>query len=43
MNRFTWNMRMPDADGFPGMILWAAGMTGPMVPPGDVLRPADGR
>jgi photosystem II stability/assembly factor-like uncharacterized protein len=34
MNRFSWNMRMPDADGFDGMILWAAGMTGPMVPPG---------
>ncbi|HEX9166048.1 MAG TPA: glycosyl hydrolase, partial [Gemmatimonadales bacterium] len=34
MNRFAWNMRMPDAAGFDGMILWAAGMTGPMVPPG---------
>jgi hypothetical protein len=34
MNRFSWNMRMPDAEAFPGMILWAAGMTGPMVPPG---------
>jgi photosystem II stability/assembly factor-like uncharacterized protein len=34
MNRFGWNMRMPDAAGFDGMILWAAGMTGPMVPPG---------
>jgi hypothetical protein len=31
MNRFAWNMRMPDASGFDGMILWAAGMTGPMV------------
>jgi photosystem II stability/assembly factor-like uncharacterized protein len=34
MNRFTWNLRMPDAAGFTGMIMWAGGLTGPMVPPG---------
>jgi hypothetical protein len=27
-------MRYPDASGFRGMILWAAGTTGPMAPPG---------
>ena len=27
-------MRYPDASSFPGMILWAAGVTGPLVPPG---------
>jgi hypothetical protein len=34
MNRFAWNLRMPDAQGFTGMIMWAGGLTGPMVPPG---------
>jgi len=34
VNSFTWNMRYPDATGFRGMILWAAGTTGPMAPPG---------
>ena len=34
MNRFVWNMRYPDATGFPGMILWAGSLTGPRVPPG---------
>ncbi|HET9276475.1 MAG TPA: glycosyl hydrolase [Gemmatimonadales bacterium] len=34
MNRFTWNLRTPDAVGFPGMIFWAGGLTGPVVPPG---------
>jgi len=27
-------MRYPDASSFPGMILWAANVTGPLVPPG---------
>jgi photosystem II stability/assembly factor-like uncharacterized protein len=34
VNTFVWNMRYPDASTFPGMILWAAGVTGPLVPPG---------
>jgi hypothetical protein len=34
MNRFTWDMRYPDARGFPGMILWAGSLRGPQVPPG---------
>jgi photosystem II stability/assembly factor-like uncharacterized protein len=33
-NRFTWDMRYPGPTTFPGMILWAAGSTGPRVPPG---------
>jgi photosystem II stability/assembly factor-like uncharacterized protein len=34
VNTFVWNMRYPDAANFPGMILWAANVTGPLVPPG---------
>jgi photosystem II stability/assembly factor-like uncharacterized protein len=34
VNTFLWNMRYPDASSFPGMILWAASVTGPLVPPG---------
>ncbi|HXW04912.1 MAG TPA: hypothetical protein VD833_06765 [Vicinamibacterales bacterium] len=34
MNRFTWDLRYPDARGFPGMILWAGGTRGPLAPPG---------
>ncbi len=34
MNRFTWDMRYPDARSFPGMILWAGSTRGPMAPPG---------
>jgi hypothetical protein len=34
VNTFLWNMRFPDASSFPGMILWAASVTGPLVPPG---------
>ena len=34
VNTFLWNMRYPDASSFPGMILWAANVTGPLVPPG---------
>ncbi|MGQ0701823.1 MAG: WD40/YVTN/BNR-like repeat-containing protein, partial [Gemmatimonadales bacterium] len=35
MNRFSWNLRAEDATGFPGMIMWAAGTTGPVIPPGE--------
>ncbi|MEI9972765.1 MAG: hypothetical protein WDO73_12305 [Ignavibacteriota bacterium] len=34
LNRFVWNLRYPDATGFPGLILWAGSLTGPTVPPG---------
>ncbi|MFZ9504114.1 MAG: WD40/YVTN/BNR-like repeat-containing protein [Cyclobacteriaceae bacterium] len=34
MNRFVWNMRYPDAEGFDGLILWAGGLTGPRAMPG---------
>jgi hypothetical protein len=34
MNRFGWNMRYPNADGFDGMILWAGGLNGPVATPG---------
>ena len=34
MNRFVWNLRYPDADTFPGMILWGGETAGPKVVPG---------
>jgi photosystem II stability/assembly factor-like uncharacterized protein len=34
MNRFTWDMRYPNAVDFPGMIMWAASPRGPAAPPG---------
>jgi hypothetical protein len=34
VNTFGWNMRYPDAVRFEGMIMWAAGTTGPIAPPG---------
>jgi hypothetical protein len=34
LNRFVWNLRYPDATGFPGMILWAGTLSGPTAPPG---------
>jgi len=33
-NKFVWNMRYPDAEGFEGLILWAASLQGPLAPPG---------
>ena len=33
-NMFNWNMRYPDAEGFDGLIMWAAGLTGPKAVPG---------
>ncbi|MBM4187994.1 MAG: glycosyl hydrolase [Gemmatimonadetes bacterium] len=33
-NSFSWNLRYPDAVGFRGMIMWAAGLQGPIAPPG---------
>jgi photosystem II stability/assembly factor-like uncharacterized protein len=45
LNRFTWDLRTEPIVGFPGMILWGAGLNGPVVPPGRyTLRlTADGR
>ena len=34
MNRFNWYLRGEDAQGFTGMIFWAAGTAGPTIPPG---------
>ncbi len=34
LNRFDWDMRYPDATSFPGIILWAGGVRGPLVTPG---------
>ncbi len=33
-NSFVWNMRHDDAEGFDGLIMWAAGLTGPKAYPG---------
>lgn len=34
MNRHIWNMRYPDAEGFDGLIMWAANLQGPKAVPG---------
>ena len=34
MNRFVWNMRYPDAEGFEGLIMWAGSVRGPRAVPG---------
>jgi photosystem II stability/assembly factor-like uncharacterized protein len=34
VNTFVWNLRYPDAVRFDRMIMWAAGTTGPVAPPG---------
>jgi photosystem II stability/assembly factor-like uncharacterized protein len=34
MNRFNWDMRYPNAREFPGLIMWAASVRGPLAPPG---------
>jgi photosystem II stability/assembly factor-like uncharacterized protein len=34
LNRFVWNMRHPEAVGFPGLIMWAASTQGPRAAPG---------
>ncbi|MEM6337406.1 MAG: glycosyl hydrolase, partial [Bacteroidota bacterium] len=34
LNRFTWNLRYPDAEGFDGIVLWAGGLQGPRAAPG---------
>jgi photosystem II stability/assembly factor-like uncharacterized protein len=34
INRFTWDLRYPNARDFPGLILWAGSTRGPIAPPG---------
>ncbi len=34
-NSFIWNMRHENAEGFDGLIMWAAGLTGPKAVPGN--------
>jgi hypothetical protein len=34
LNRFEWDLHYPDAVRFPGMILWAGSIRGPVVVPG---------
>lgn len=34
LNQFSWNLRYPDAVRFENLIMWAAGTTGPVAPPG---------
>jgi hypothetical protein len=34
LNTFAWNLRYPDASVFENMILWAGGVSGPVVLPG---------
>ncbi len=34
LNQFVWDLRYPDATSFPGMILWAGNVRGPVVTPG---------
>ena len=45
MNRFTWDLRYPDATVFPHMILWAGNTRGPVAIPGTytVRLAADGK
>ncbi len=33
-NRYVWNMRYPNADGFDGLIMWGGGLNGPKAVPG---------
>ena len=34
MNRFVWNMRYANAEGFDGLIMWSGSLTGPRAIPG---------
>jgi len=33
LNRFVWNLRYPDAKGFPGLIMWGGSLRGPIAVP----------
>jgi len=37
MNRFAWDLRLPDAETFDGMILWGGETDGPKVVPGSYM------
>jgi photosystem II stability/assembly factor-like uncharacterized protein len=45
LTNFNWDLRTTPVTGFPGMILWGAGLNGPAVPPGryTVRLVADGK
>jgi photosystem II stability/assembly factor-like uncharacterized protein len=34
LNTINWDLRYPNAVGFPGLIAWGGGLTGPTAPPG---------
>ena len=34
LNRFVWDLRYPDATTFPGLIMWAGNVRGPVIVPG---------
>lgn len=34
LNQFVWNMRYPDAESFPGLVMWAGSVRGPRAVPG---------
>lgn len=34
LNRFAWDLRYPDAKGFPGLIMWGGSLRGPVAVPG---------
>jgi hypothetical protein len=34
INTINWDLRYPNAVGFPGLIAWGGGLTGPAAPPG---------
>lgn len=36
-NEFNWNLRVPDAKGFDGMIMWSGPLRGPKVVPGEYI------
>ncbi|MCW5956436.1 MAG: hypothetical protein KIT61_07610 [Pyrinomonadaceae bacterium] len=35
LNRFVWNLRLPNATGLPGLIMWGGSLAGPRVVPGN--------
>jgi len=45
INRFVWDMRHADATGFPGLIMWAGNLRGPLIAPGkyEVRLAVDGQ
>jgi photosystem II stability/assembly factor-like uncharacterized protein len=45
LNRFVWDLHYPDATTFPGLIMWAGSIQGPVIVPGtyQVRLTADGK